>query len=73
MIKNIGATDRSVRFAVAAILVLLALFVVSGALAWALGLVGVALAVTGAVGTCPAYLPFGFSTAGDRHPTLNPH
>jgi hypothetical protein len=73
MVKNIGPTDRRVRFAAAAILVLLALFVVSGPLAWVLALVGVVLAATAAVGTCPIYLPFGFSTAGSGRPTLHPN
>lgn len=62
MLKNIGTTDRNVRFAAAAVLVLLALFVAEGILAWVLAIVGLALAATAFVGTCPAYLPFGFST-----------
>ena len=70
MVNNIGPTDRRVRFAAAAILILFALFVVSGPLAWVLGIVGLGLAATGVVGTCPIYLPFGFSTAGGRRPTL---
>ncbi len=62
MTKNIGLTDRKVRFAAAAILAALALFAVDGALAWVLGGVAVVLVLTSSVGTCPAYLPFHFST-----------
>ena len=72
MIKNIGATDRSIRFGAAAILILLALFVVSGTLAWVFGLLGLVLAATGVVGTCPIYMPFGISTVGEPRPTLRP-
>lgn len=62
MTLNMGRTDRTVRLAVAAVLVLLILFVTEGALSWVLGGVAVVLAATSFVGTCPAYLPFGFST-----------
>jgi hypothetical protein len=64
MIKNMGSTDRTIRLVAAVVLLALALFVVEGALAWVLGLVAVVLALTSAVGTCPAYLPFRFSTRG---------
>ena len=67
MIKNMGSTDRTVRLVLAAVLVALVLFAVDGALAWVLGLVAVVLVATSVVGTCPAYLPFGFSTC--RRPT----
>jgi hypothetical protein len=62
MIKNIGSTDRTIRFAAAAVLALLALFVVSGPAAWVFGLVAVVLAGTALAGTCPAYMLTGFST-----------
>lgn len=62
MTRNMGRTDRTLRLAAAAILALLVLFVTDGALDWVLGLVAVVLAVTSAVGTCPAYLPFGIRT-----------
>ncbi len=62
MTRNMGRADRTLRLAAAAILALLVLFVTDGALDWVLGLVAVVLAVTSAVGTCPAYLPFGIRT-----------
>lgn len=62
MTKNIGLTDRRIRFAAAAVLAALALFAVDGALAWVLGAAAVMLVLTSSVGTCPAYLPFHFST-----------
>ena len=68
MIKNIGSTDRTIRFAAAAVLLLLALFVVSGATAWVFGLVAVVLAGTALVGTCPAYMLTGISTNREASP-----
>lgn len=62
MTLNMGSADRGLRLAAAVALVLLILFVTEGALSWVLGIVAVVLAATAAVGTCPAYLPFGFST-----------
>lgn len=62
MTQNIGLTDRRVRFAAAAVLAVLAVVAADGALAWGLGLVAVVLVLTSSIGTCPAYLPFGFST-----------
>lgn len=62
MTRNMGRTDRTLRLAAAAILALLVLFVTDGALDWVLGLVAVVLAMTSAVETCPAYLPFGIRT-----------
>ena len=62
MTKNIGLTVRRVLFAAAAVLAVLAITAADGALAWGLGLVAVVLVATSSIGTCPAYLPFGFST-----------
>lgn len=62
MTLNMGRTDRTLRLVVAAVLVALVLFVTDGAIDWVLGIVAVVLVVTSFVGTCPAYLPFGFST-----------
>lgn len=70
MTTNIGATDRSVRFAAAGVLAVVALFITTGALSWVLGAIAVVLAVTASVRTCPAYLPFGFSTV-ERSPDLD--
>lgn len=62
MTLNMGRTDRTLRLGAAAVLLLLVLFVTEGALDWALGGIALVLAATSFVGTCPAYLPFGFST-----------
>jgi len=62
MTLNMGLTDRRVRIVAAVVLLLLALFVVEGTLAWVLGGLAAVLAATSAVGTCPLYLPFGIST-----------
>ena len=62
MTLNMGPTDRRLRFAAAVALVLVILFVTEGTLSWVLGAVALVLAATSAVGTCAAYLPFGFST-----------
>ncbi|MEM6325955.1 MAG: DUF2892 domain-containing protein [Bacteroidota bacterium] len=64
MTLNMGRTDRTVRLGAAAVLLVLVLFVTSGVTSWILGGVAVVLAATSAVGTCPAYLPFGLSTRG---------
>ena len=66
MTSNMGFTDRAVRVAVAAVL---AVFVASAPLSWALSVVALVLIGTSLVGTCPAYLPFGFST---REPAREP-
>lgn len=57
MTKNIGKTDRLIRFAVGLALV------VWGALSanW-LGAIGLVLIATAALNWCPAYTVFGFST-----------
>ena len=62
MTLNLGRTDRTLRLVAALVLFAVVLFVTEGALSWVLGLVAVVLAATAYVGTCPAYLPFGFST-----------
>ena len=63
MTRNMGIADRTVRFVLA--LAIAALYL-GGALAdtWAivLGVVAVVLLVTSLLGSCPAYMPFGFST-----------
>lgn len=57
MKANIGSVDRVVR-------VVLGLAIIAGGLVaqnW-LGVIGVVLLATAAIGTCPLYLPFGIST-----------
>jgi uncharacterized membrane protein len=63
MKKNMGNVDRTLRvlFAVA-VAVLYFTNVLSGTVATILGLVAVVFLLTAAVGTCPLYLPFKFST-----------
>ncbi len=63
--KNIGTTDRMVRFALAA---LFALLYFTGLVSGAFGIVLLALAVvfalTAAVNFCPLYFPLKWSTVG---------
>lgn len=66
MRKNMGSIDRGVRVALALLVLVLYLTgVLSGTAALVLGTIAVIFAVTGFVGTCPAYLPFGLSTRRD--------
>jgi Inner membrane protein YgaP-like, transmembrane domain len=58
MTKNVGATDRIVRIVVG--LGILSLAFVGPHTPW--GYVGLVPLVTGLIGWCPAYLPFGIST-----------
>lgn len=55
---NVGSTDKIVRIAVGAILILLALV---GTIGW-WGWIGVVLIVTGLMNWCPAYNLFGIKT-----------
>lgn len=67
MTQNMGFFDRITR-------VLAALFVgilfvtgqISGLTAWILGAIAAIFLLTGAVGTCPLYLPFGISSRRGR-------
>lgn len=63
MKKNMGLADRIIRLAV---VVLIAVLYFTGVLnlAWTiiLGVVALIFLVTGLVGTCPLYMPFGIST-----------
>jgi len=65
MQTNMGSMDRMIRTVVAVLIVALYLGgQISGAVALLLGVVAAAFLVTSAVGWCPAYLPFGFTTKG---------
>ena len=67
MKTNMGTMDRALRTLVAlAIGVLYFTGQISGTLAIVLAVVAVAFLVTSAVGSCPAYVPLGFSTTGKR-------
>ena len=58
MKANMGSVDRSVRIIAGVTLVALAATGTIGL--W--GYIGIVAIATGAIGWCPAYLPFGFST-----------
>ena len=62
MNKNMGSTDRAVRVVVGLVLLVLAATGTVGA--W--GYIGLVPLATAAIGWCPAYLPFGFSTCKMR-------
>jgi hypothetical protein len=58
LVKNVGQTDRNIRYAAAGLLVLVGLF--SGS--WLLSLLGLVVLGTAYFGTCAAYLPLGIDT-----------
>jgi hypothetical protein len=63
MKKNMGTTDRVIRLiAAVAVGVLYGVNLISGTVAIVLGIVAGAFLVTGLIGWCPTYLPFGIST-----------
>ena len=58
MKSNVGGTDRILRLVIGLALVAMAATGTVGA--W--GYIGIVPILTGALGWCPAYLPFGFSS-----------
>jgi hypothetical protein len=58
LVKNVGKTDRNIRYAAAGVLVLIG--VVSGS--WLLSVLGLIVLATAYVGTCGAYIPLGIDT-----------
>jgi len=63
MKKNIGTADRALRVLIAVvILVLLLTQTLTGVTAIVLGVLAAVFLLTSLAGTCPAYLPFGWST-----------
>jgi len=62
MNKNVGGIDRILRVVVGLLLIALAATGTVGV--W--GYVGIVPIVTAAIGWCPAYLPFGFSSCKTR-------
>ena len=60
MEQNVGGVDRVVRIVVGLGLLSL-LFLLEGNARW-WGLIGLVPLATGALGWCPAYLPFGIKT-----------
>ncbi len=66
MVKNLGRTDRLIRFVVAIVIgILLLLGALHGAAAIILGILALILLVTALLGFCPLYLLFKFSTKKD--------
>jgi hypothetical protein len=61
LIKNVGKTDRNIRLAAGGVLVFLGI-ITNTVLLSILGLVVLA---TGAIGTCPAYMPLKINTNKD--------
>jgi hypothetical protein len=63
MKQNMGQTDKAIRLAVVAIIVILYIAgQISGTAAIILGIIAVAFLVTSLIGWCPSYVPFGIST-----------
>jgi len=62
IVKNMGSADRLIRFAIGALLIVLALTGTIGLWGW-LGLIPVA---TAALNFCPAYTLFGIKTCSTR-------
>lgn len=60
--KNMGNTDRIIRFAVGALLIVLALTGTIGAWGW----LGLILVGTAAINFCPAYRLLGFNTCSTQ-------
>ncbi|MCG3209435.1 MAG: hypothetical protein FOGNACKC_03060 [Anaerolineae bacterium] len=59
---NEGTIDRVVRIIVGLVLVGLGFFSISGAVGVIVGILGLILLVTGAIGWCPLYMPFKINT-----------
>ncbi len=60
MTKNVGGIDRILRIVVGLALIALAVLDVAPVGVW--GYIGIVPLVTGLIGWCPAYLPFGIKT-----------
>ena len=64
---NMGSADRIIRTIAAIVIgVLILTGRINGTLALVLGAMAVILLLTSTVGVCPAYLPFGLSTRGNK-------
>lgn len=67
MKANMGTIDRTLRASVAVLIVVLyGGGFISGTPAIVLGIVAAAFMLTSAIGWCPVYVPFGWSTRGHR-------
>ena len=67
MKANVGTVDRVIRIVAGLALVSLLFILEGNARGW--GLVGLPLLVTGLVGWCLLYVPFGIDTRGTGHGT----
>ena len=61
MQSNVGKTDRIIRVVAGLLILALGFFLQSW---W--GLIGLVPLLTAAIGWCPAYLPFGFSSCSSE-------
>jgi hypothetical protein len=68
MAKNVGGVDRIIRLVAGVGLMAYAMSNLPGAEDWMVpaGIVGFVLLLTGIIGWCPAYLPFGIKTCKAR-------
>lgn len=64
MQPNVGHTDKLVRYVLAVVLLVLALFVVGGVWKWVFGLLGLIMVVTATINFCPIWAAFGINTRG---------
>jgi uncharacterized membrane protein HdeD (DUF308 family) len=75
--KNEGPADRAIRVVAGIVLIAVGLFPLAGLEVSALGIAvaafGLWFIVTGAIGVCPAYVPFGITTVpkSQRVPTID--
>lgn len=61
LIKNVGKTDRNIRLAAGGVLVFLG--IVNSTVLFSI--IGLVVLATGAIGTCPAYMPLKINTNKD--------
>ena len=67
MTKNMGVVDRAMRVVLAVVVAVLFFSrLISGTAAVILGIFAAIFLITGLVGFCPAYAPFGISTRGKK-------
>jgi hypothetical protein len=68
MKKNMGSIDKVIRGIIAAVIALLYFTnLISGTLAFILGVFAVLFLITSFVSFCPLYAPFGISTRGENN------
>lgn len=62
MERNVGSIDRALRLIIGVVMMGVGFGALSGGGGVALGVIGAVLFVTGAMGRCLLYAPFGFNT-----------